>query len=441
MINKLKHSVFPVLALLGLALTSWSPSAQAQSIGPPCFHTPQYWGYFIVYATGPASYAPTNLCASEATLSGINTYLQTGQAQSVPGRAMQAGGVSGGVVDQLAIANTQESSFRKQNQQALANEDVRDRALAVEEEITSSIYRGTTPLSSRACHSVATTGAAGGAAAGGGGSPQKYQRTKKDQEDAMLTPGSENDYLADLLNMPGAADSCTEVDRVNQFPGCTTVGTNPGLNNNPFILVRAFRRGQKSSFTIPDDKSNLLYQAQQGYISYTRPRQGPRIREASKNTPAGRAYLVLQRRYNSRALVVVNTLTQIASKTLAIDADSPFVENVWNAATIQGGKSLREDYQAIYAGAPVPEIPSEREIMNLLVLRQFTVDQSGKDLGSDPIDIARRRLDVKKVNALLLLKLNENAEWNNILYAHILSNRLDPVSREQMESSSAAVSN
>lgn len=438
MINKLKHSVLPTLALLGLALASWAPSAQAQSIGPPCLHTPQQWGYFIVYATGPGSYRPTNLCASEATLSGIKTYLQTGQAQSVPGRAMQASGVSGGVVDLLAIANTQESSLRKQSQQALANEDVRDRALAVEEEITSSIYRSTTPLSSRACHSVVVTGAAGGAVGGGGGSPQKYKRTKEDQENAILTPGSENDYIAELVDMPGAADSCTEADRLNRFPGCNAVGTNPGLNNNPFILVRAFRRGQKSSFTIPDDKSNLLYQAQQGYISYTRPRPGPRIKEASKNTPAGRAYLVLQRRYNSRALVVVNALTQIASRTLAIDADSPFVENVWNAATIQGGRSLREDYQDIYAGVPVPEIPSEREIMNLLVLRQFTVDQSGKDLGADPIDIARRRLDVKKVNALLLLKLNENADWNNILYAHILSNRLDPVSREQMVSSSAA---
>ena len=76
--------------------------------------------------------------------------------------------------------------------------------------------------------------------------------------------------------------------------------------------------------------------------------------------------------------------------------------------------------------------------MNLMVLRQFTDEQTGNDLVSDPISVARRQLELKKINSLLLLKLNENAEWNNILYAHILSNRIDPVNREELYTAATA---
>lgn len=434
------HSLLSLLALAAIGLmTAWAPPAQAQSVGPPCVISPVYMGVTLTYFSGPTSPAPIGLCASEATLAGINDYLQTGMAQGIAGRAAQSAGLSMGVVDQLAIANVQETSFRKQGQQNLANEDVRNRALAVEEAITSAIYKGTTPISTRACHSVASTSSSG-IAAGGGGSAGRYKTIKKDQEDAVLEPGTENDYVADIVTMPGAAESCTAADVANRIPGCTAVGSTPGVNLSPFILVRAYtgQPGHRSSYTIKFDESDKLYQAQQGYITYSRPRAGPSINEGSKSEPIARAYLVLQRRYNSRALVVVNTLSHVASKTLSIDPKSPFIANVWNQANVRGGKSLREEFSEIYAGTPIPEIPSEREIMNLLVLRQFTAEQSASDMAMDPVEIERRRLDVKKVNALLLLKMNENAEWNNIMYAHILSSRIDPVTRSQLLSQAAA---
>lgn len=428
MISKFKKATLPLLALLGF-MGLWTPSAQAQTVGSPCIIYPVPLTTVIVYYS-------MYTCASEATLAGVNDYLQTGQPQGIAGRALQG---KGGIVDMLATANGQESNLRKQEQHALGNEDVRDRALAVEEEITASIYRSTAPLSRRACHSAAVTTTAGAAVGGGGGggSPQRYHQIKTDQENSILTPGTENDYIAEIVRQPGSANSCTAVDVANKFPGCGGVGSLPGVNTSPFILVRSYTgvSGQPSTFTIPNNKADKFYQAQQGYITYSRPRPGPRIKDSSKDNPQGRAYLVLQRRYNSRALVVVNTLTHIASKTLAIDANSPFVANVWNAPTMQGGRSLKEDYREIYGNTNIPAVPSEREIMNLMVLRQFTADQSGKDLGADPMEVARRRLDVKKTQALLLLKLNENAEWNNIMYAHILSSRLDPVTRAGLEKS------
>ena len=440
MVIRKKHSLFSFLALAALGLMlPWSSPVQAQSLGPPCVISPVYMGVTLTYFSGPTSPAPLGLCASEATLAGINDYLQTGMAQGIAGRAAQASGISMGVVDQLAVANLQETSFRKQGQQSLANEDVRNRALAVEEEITAAIYKGTTPISSRACHSAANTSSSG-LAAGGGGSAGTYNEIKKKQEDAVLTPGTEDDYVAQIVTMPGAAESCTAADAANKIPGCAKEGRTPGANLSPFVLVRAHtgRRGDRSSYTIRNNPSDLLYQAQQGYITYSRPRAGPSIGDASKASPAARAYLVLQRRYNSRALVVVNTLSHVASKTLSIDPKSPFIQNVWNNANVKGGKSLKDEFKEVYAGTPVPPVPSEREIMNLLVLRQFTADQSGSDMAMDEVEIEKRRLDVKKVNALLLLKMNENAEWNNIMYAHLLSSRIDPVTRTKLLSEAAA---
>jgi hypothetical protein len=262
-----------------------------------------------------------------------------------------------------------------------------------------------------------------------------------DEEQKVLTPGTESDYVADLVTMPGAADSCTPADVNNKVPGCASVGSMPGVNVSPYILVRAYggKEGAKTNLSVPNKKDDPYFRAQQGYLSYSRPRPGPAIRDAAKNKPVSRQFLIMQRRYNSRALAVVGAMTQVASQTLAIDPKSPFMANVWNAATVQGGNTLKQDFSEVYGSAvPVPAVPSEREIMNLLVLRQFSEKQAGSDLVPSPLDVARRPLDVKKINALMLLKLNEKAEWNNIMYAHILSNRIDPVNREGLLSSAAA---
>lgn len=420
-------SAVSALALLG------TPKAQAQSISQPCVISPQPMGYVVVYNSGPKSSVPLGLCASEATLAGINNYLQTGQAQSIPGRAAQAAGLSTGVVGQIALMNSQDSSFRNQSKNDLANEDVRDRALAVEDAITRSIHDATAPLSRRACYSTLASGGGGGAS-GGGASAANAGKVAGPIQKEVLTPGTENDYVARVVNSEGYSLSCTAADARNKVPGCLTEGHYPGMNTAPFILVRAYtgRPDEPSSYTIKDDPSNPLFQGQQGYLMHSKPLPGPSILEGHKNSPTGLRYLIMQRRYNSRSLAVVGAMSQIAGQTLALPKDSPFVTNVWNGSAIPGQPTLRQDYISVYGNNAVPEVPSEREVMNLLVLRQFTQTQSASDMVPDPIDVARRQLEVKKINALLLLKMNEKAEWNNILYAHILSNRIDPVDREQL---------
>ena len=434
-----KTPIFKTLALLSLVVTAalGARDVQAQSIGQPCIISPTTIGLVTVFNSGPGSSAPLGLCASEATLSGINKYLQTGEAQSVVGKAAAAAGASSGLVGQIALMNSQDSSFRNQKKNDLANQDVRDRTLAVEEEISESVYEATQPISRRACYSSLSSGAGGGA--GGGASARSAAKVAEMQQKDTLKPGTEADYAARVVQTPGHEDSCTKQDVDNKIPGCSNVGGYPGVNTSPFILVRAYtgRKDKPSSYTIVDDESDPLFRAQQGYLNYSKPRPGPAIPDGLKDSPNSKRYLVMQRRYNSRTLAVVNAMSQISGETIALPSSSPFVRNVWNGSAVPGVPTLKEDYAAVY-GQAAPTLPSEREVMNLLVLRQFTAKQSGADLGSTPTDIARRQLEVKKINALLLLKLNEKAEWNNIMYAHILSNRIDPVDRNQLVSAAAA---
>lgn len=431
---------FLALAALAFAGLMAVPQAQAQSIGMPCMISPITVRYVVVYNSGPPNATnPLGLCASEYTLKGINNYLQTGVPQSIVGMAASAVGMSTGLVGQVGLQNKQESSHRNEERNKLANEDVRDRALEVEDAITRSIHDVTSPITRRACYSSTGSGAGGGAS-GGGASSANGGGAAAPQQRETLQPRTENDYVAKLATMPGASDGCTQADVANKVPGCGSVGSLPGVNVSPFILVRSYtgQAGAPSSYTIPNNAGDRFFQAQQNYLTYSKPRPGPTIRDAAKSSPMARRFLVVQRRYNSRSLAVVGAMTQIAGQTLALPANSPFVTNVWNRSAIPGSPSLKEDFAKVYGNAPVPAIPSEREVMNLLVLRQFTDKQSASDMVPDPVDLARRQLEVKKINALLLLKMNEKAEWNNIMYAHILSNRIDPVDREQLVSAATA---
>ena len=434
---------FLALAALAFAGLMAAPQAQAQSIGMPCMISPMMTVGYVVYNSGPPNATnPLGLCASEYTLKGINNYLQTGTPQSIAGKAASAAGMSTGLVGQVGLQNKQKSSHRNEDRNRLANEDVRDRALEVEDAITRSIYDATLPVSRRACYS-SIGGGAGGGVSGGGASSANGGAASAPQQRETLTPKTESDYVARLVNMPGASDGCTVADYNNKVPGCMNPagGDLPGVNVSPFILVRNYtgKNGDPSSYTVPNDPGDKFFQAQQGYLTYSKPRPGPAILESVKDEHRAKRFLVVQRRYNSRALAVVGAMNQIAGQTIALPSNSPFINNVWNRSAVPGVPSLREDFVKVYGHNP-PDIPSEREIMNLLVLRQFTDTQTGSDMVPDAKEIARRQLEVKKINALLLLKMNEKAEWNNIMYAHILSNRIEPVDREMLVSS-ATVAN
>lgn len=428
-----------LIATLPLASFFYANHALASQIGagPPCAITPMTIGYVVVYNSGPPT-DPINLCASEATLAGIHTYLETGEPQTILGKALAAAGTSSGAVGLVALSNKQESSYRNQKKNNFANEDVRNRAEEYDDTIARSVEKITRPISRRACVASVTSGGGGGGQGGGTGSVGNTAKLAKVIQKDVLTPATENDYVARAVVDPSFAGSCTAEDVKNKVPGCGSVGVTPGLNLSPMALFSNYEGIPSKPFsrTIKDNPEDKIYRAQKSHILLAQPRPGPKIRETVKNKPVAKRFLVLQRRYNSRTMAVVQALSHISGRSIALPAGNAFITNVWNGDV---GDKLKDDFKKLYPGVPVPERPSEREIIHLMVLGQFTDKQSADDLVNDPVEIERRRLEVKKLNALLLLQRYENAEWNNILNAHLLSNKIDPVNRNALLAESASI--
>lgn len=364
-------------------------------------------------------------CASEYTLHSLLTYLETGRATTVQGNLAQ-----NGLVAQLAALNTQLTSIRKQAQQDFANEDVRNRALASERAILRSLEEATRPISRGDCRAVAASSGALGGGGGGGtvslNSAVEAGKAAEELEKEAILPASENDYIARLVVGDRMKRYCKEADHRNKIPGCEAgEGSLPGANSDPSVLIRAATHPGVGNFSIKSGMKNPEYAAAIDFIRYSAPFPAPRIRDSAKDTPAGKAFLVLQRRYNSRMMAVIYGLTTILAESVALPENHPFVRNVWNSAT---GAELKEDFAQIYKGIKVPDAPSEREMMHLLVTRQFASRLSAADLsGPDEKYFAQRSLELDKLNAYLTLKLIEKSEWSNIMLAHILSNDIDPV--------------
>lgn len=418
------------LATTLLILTAALPLTALAQVGIPC-----------TIAAGNSS----GTCASEATLASLQMYLETGQSTSLMGNV--AGG--GGLISQMSTLNAQVSALRKQAQNDLGNQDVRNRALATERAILDSIAEVTKPISVRECRSVAASSGALGGGAGGGGaganSGKAAGEAAKQLEPELLTPATENDYVARLVTPEKSVNYCTKEDHDNKVPIrgggiCPGPGSLPGANNNPQSLIRGATKDpavKPGNYSIKRGMADDQYAAAIDYIRYSMPFPGPKVNEASKNEPAVKRFLVLQRRYNSRAMAVVYGLTTILSESVALPAGHPFVANVWNGPT---GADLKADYAEINPGIDLPSEPSERELMHLLVKRQFATTLTEQDLaGGDAEYFAQRSLEVDKINAYLALKLNEKSEWSNIMLAHILSNDIDPVDRKQLLSDAASI--
>ena len=399
-------------------------TAFAQSIGSPC----------IITASSSA-----NTCASEATLRAMHTYLETGQTSSLSG-AVNGGG---GLIGQLTTLNAQISNMRKQDQNDFANEDVRDRNLATERAILNSIEKASRPIRASDCRSAGVSSGAFGGGAGGGGagtnSRQAADEVAGEVQPEMLTPGTEMDYVARLVRNERNKRYCTAADQTNKVPGCSGgEGDLPGANTNPSVLIREATKAPKiGSFSVKRGSENPGYAAAIDYIRYAMPFPGPNLRASAKDTPAGRQFLVMQRRYNGRAMAVVYGLSNIFSESVALPASHPFVSKIWNGGTM--GAELKKDFKEIYPTIDFPERPSERELMHLLVQRQFASTLTEKDLAESEVEyFSRRSLEVDKINAYLMLKLNEKSEWSNIMLAHILSNDIDPVTRSNLLTSATS---
>lgn len=401
-------------------------TANAQVIGSPCIIT-----------AGQS----VGTCASEATLASLHQYLETGQSRSPMGTLK----AKGGLIGQLSVLNTQLASIRKQQQNNMPNEDVRNRALTSQRAILESIEKVTRPITQRDCRAVAGSSGAFGGAGGGGNignnSGQAAAEASKYVEPEILTPMTENDYVAKIILSPNNPLYCTAEDAANKVPRCEGgEGELPGANNNPLSMIRAATKDPASkpgNMSIPRPITTKEYQAAIDYIRYSRPMPGPKIRDTVKEEPVAKRFLVLQRRYNSRTMAIIYAFSNIVGESVALPEGHPFIEKVWNGEI---GAELKQDFKEIYPNVDLPKIPSEREMLHLLVKRQFAKTLTAQDLAGNEVEyFAKRSLDIDKITAYLNLKLSEKAEWNNVLLAHMLSNDIDPVNREQLVSEASSI--
>ena len=463
-------------ALLIAGALTVSTSANAEIPGSSvmgrgnCVISPVTRGVYTAMFSGVSSpaAAPMFWCASEATLSGIQTYLETGQKQTLAARLASAAGGGGGVIDQLGANNVQIKEVNGASEQSIATKDLANRELAVQDAIRRGLVKagagaGQNGVDTRLCGTAAgmSAGMGGGGPGGGGGasaaSASSYAKNLAANQDRVLTPGTENDYVADLVTDTHQPLFCRAEDHTNKVPGCEGgEGKLPGADLNPLVLIMAYQKYPKvGNYSVKSEVSqggtfvgdgDDHYYAQQAYIRYASPFPGPAISPSAKDSPAGRRFLVLQRRYNSRVLAVVGALQLIASETAALPDDHPFVKEVWNGTAATTGFNLKDDFQTVYGtgpnAPPVPPSPSESEIMHLLVLRQYAPKVAGQDVTptNDRKYFTGRQVEVKKIQAYLLLKMNERQEQSNILLAHLLSNRVDPVNRASLVGQSGAIS-
>ena len=381
-------------------------------------------------------------CASEATVGNQFTYLSTGRNMSIGGAIGGAAGVNDGVIELLRKLNDTNSKGIEGDRQAVPNQNLADRASQTDLEQRRMIEPYTRSASAEACRegTVGTgLGGGGGSSSGGAGANSQASGDSLNErfEDEILHPRNEANYLGDLAFAGTSRNYCTQADVTNKVPGCTSVGSLPGANTNPTVLLRgAAPRGTPRNYSIDFRPGDQQFDALVDYVRMSRPFPGPMLNDASKASPAGKQYLVYQRRYNSRVLAVTNALTNVAALSSKMPDSHPFVRNVWNSTD---AGNLKEEFTEVYGNRPVPDRPSERELLKLMVLRQYTKNVSGEDLVNTPEYYARRNLEVAKLNAYLLMKMTEQQEWNNILLSHLLSNEIDPVTRaELMQKASAA---
>lgn len=395
---------------LGWAAVSYAPNAHAQ-IAMPC----------MINGSSPGITTSMG-CASEYTINAQYQYLSTGRQNNLLGSVTGAEGV----IELLRKVNDNLGKGNEGDRQNMPNEDLSNRARDIDMEQRRMIERYTRPISAAACREATVGKGMGGA--GSSGSTAGGDRGNAQVAEEVLVPKVEDAYLADLMYGNTSKRYCTAADVKNKMPNCEDQGELPGANINASTLTQgATQSGRLRNYSYVFEKGQPQFDAMIDYLLMSRPFAGPTINVKAKDTPDGRRYMIMQRRYNARVLAVTNALISISSESAALPADSYMVKQVWN------NDETKAAFAEVYPGVPMPARPSEREIIRLNVLRQYTDKVVKEDAATNaPEDLARRQIELMKMNNYLLLKQKEQQEWTNILLAHQLSNQVDPVTRERL---------
>lgn len=405
-----------VLVGLGWSTLSFAPEAKAQ-FTIPCTINGSSPGVTVSYG-----------CASEYTLNAQYQYLSTGQQSNILGSVTGAEGV----IELLRKANDEATKSNEGDRQNMPNADLADRARDIDMEQRRMVERYTRPISAAACREATVGRGMGGAGSSGSAAGASTANTAAAED--ILVPKSEDEYLADLTYGDKSKNYCSAMDVKNKIPGCTGAGSLPQANVQTDTLTKGANQAQRlQNYSYEFKKGQPQFDAMIDYLLMARPFPAPTINEKAKDTPDGRRYLILQRRYNSRVLAVTNALISISSESAALPENSYMVKQVWE------NDETKAAFAEVYPGVQMPARPSEREIIRLNVLRQYTSKVVTEDAAaSSPEDLGRRQIELLKMNNYLLLKQKEQQEWTNILLAHQLSTQVDPVTRDKLLSVSGS---
>lgn len=223
--------------------------------------------------------------------------------------------------------------------------------------------------------------------------------------------------------------------------GCTAVSTMPDGDarvQSLFVPAHNYEQTAPSiaanlTFSTADEKQ-AAKDSSKNIISAFSP---PGLTREMEATPEGKQYLTRVKVFNTRISPAIHALAQIASYRFP-DANIPsFLSDGWKAIATPV-------YGRIFPGMSVPDLPSAAEVVRFEVLRRFA------DFGAeswhqkiiqdnDQANLLRELNTTASVNLYVNWELHNRMEENNALQASILSQLVNPTSKQELDSALRSV--
>lgn len=322
--------------------------------------------------------------------------------------------------------------LQMQNDNAnIANADARMRSALGQAEIAKKDMEAMPTLE----QCVELTGAIG-RSSGGGSSQIAGHKIFKDGDKRAKSAYSTANTLANVVATRDSDKACDQND-VNNSAFCKTVGDFAGASKNSNSL--------DTNLSVSQSKNVVNGQKVQG-ANYTIPREGqpatisfientfiprPPVNLKPEEFKANPTYKVLYDIVDGRLSVIRNAMGNIAKIRF---------ENVTpNSAFSTYWAGVKSHYNEVFPNLTAPVNPSEYELLNLAVNRDYSYYNSfGSDLGTIKAEDAMKMMarTLTYTNEIALLQLNRT-EDNNKLLALIASHMMMPITESQLSAESS----
>ena len=164
----------------------------------------------------------------------------------------------------------------------------------------------------------------------------------------------------------------------------------------------------------------------------------PALPKEVEQTPAGRVLFTKIKTFNARISPALEFLASAKARNDASQSDIP--------AEYSNGilADFKDFYGRMFAGSPVPEKPSEAEVMRYEVLRRYA-DTNGEWMKTlmaqgDAGKIAQIQAQTQGVELYLLYNLHERQVETNAILSALLAQSVNPITRAELQSTSNQIS-